>query len=80
VADGLPELGATELAEMQIAAEMIKNVSSHKDTQSGKQRFPRLKCHVKAEYGEASPGVKQRSAVWFQEIVIEGVVSGRGSG
>lgn len=48
---GFPKLGAAELGEMKIPAEMIKKVSGHKDTQSGKQRFPRLQCHEKAEYG-----------------------------
>jgi hypothetical protein len=31
---------------------MKEQVSGHKDTQSGEQRFPRLKCHEQAEYEE----------------------------
>ncbi len=42
VPNGFPHFGAAELAKMQIRAVMIKQVSGQKDTQSGKQRFPRL--------------------------------------
>ena len=39
---GFPKFSATKLAEMEIPSEMVEKVSGHKDTQSGKQRFPRL--------------------------------------
>ena len=58
-ADGFPKLGAAELAEMEAPAEMIEEVSGHKDTQSGKQRFPRLQSHEKAEYEGPRGGVKR---------------------
>jgi hypothetical protein len=58
-ADGFPKLGAAELAEVEAPAEMIEEVSGHKDTESGEERFPRLQCHEKAEYGDARGGVKR---------------------
>ncbi len=58
-ADGFPKLGAAELAEMESAAEMIEQVSDHKDTESGSQCFPRLQRHEEAEYGGAGGGVKR---------------------
>src|SRR5260370_17226362 len=55
LADGFPELGSAELVEMETPAKMIKQVSGHQDSQSGKQRFPRLQCHEEAEYGAQGP-------------------------